>query len=196
MTGKTKWMALGCILGILVIAGYLLLGHSSQGSTLGQSVNAGIDNLLMTATRLSELPIFILLACAGVLAGGIAIVVTRFAESRGRVVWGRVASATCAAMLLIGLALLVDRKIGQLQTQMTDLRQKLGEQRMAMLGIVNDKSSPAPIAAAPGSNAPSVPALISQVPAAKPAPIVTPIVSAAARPSTPVKTSTPVAKVS
>ncbi len=187
MDRRAKWITIGSVLGLFVVGAYLVFGHRTEGTILGQSVNAAIDNLLMTGTLLLVLPVSILLALAGLLGTGLAILVGRYAEKMGRVIWGRVAMSGFAATVLIGLAVMVDRKIGRLQSEITDLREKLGQQRMLLLEATNDQAAPA-VAVAPATIQP----LQAATPLTPPAP---PVVAAKpaspAAPANPPATATP-----
>jgi hypothetical protein len=116
--------------GALVGLGIYLAAHSGNG-TEGQRFNAAIDNLLAAGNRVLELPLFMLLTGAALLAGAIALPLMRWGSKSGRITFTRTASAVVAGVLLFGLALLADHKIGALQDEVARLQKTINAERMA-----------------------------------------------------------------
>jgi hypothetical protein len=132
MTRNVKILLAGTTVVILAAAGFLLLQRGS-GTTLGQSINAGIDNLAATGIRLLELPLFMLLIPATFLGALAALPVLAWGTKSGRITTARVAAGALVALLLAGMTLVMDRKIGLLQSEIAELRGKLSQERMARL---------------------------------------------------------------
>jgi exopolysaccharide biosynthesis protein len=110
--------------------GLFLVTRRTTG-TAGQTVNAAIDNLLATGNRLLELPLFLLLAGAAILAAALALPLLRWGTKSGRITWSRTAVAVMAGLVLFGLALLADDKISRLQAKIADLHSQVNQLRMA-----------------------------------------------------------------
>jgi hypothetical protein len=116
---------------VVLIAGAVVWASRHAGSTtIGQSVNAAIDNLQAVAVRLLELPNFILLLWVAILGTGLAILLARFATTSRRVTYLRVGLIAAGLAILVGLALEADRKIARLQREVDKLRAQVLDQQM------------------------------------------------------------------
>jgi Phosphodiester glycosidase len=80
---------------------------------MGDQFNAWIDNLLAAATRLLELPLFMLLLAGALLAVGVA---AAFRRRRNRILIAE------AVLLFFAAAFAADRKIARLQDQLNQIR--------------------------------------------------------------------------
>src|SRR4051812_17624354 len=124
--------------------GWWILHRGTSSTSTGQTVNATIDNLLATGVRLLELPTTMLLAFAAILGAALAILVARFAMASRRVTVLRVVLPSLAAIIVFGLALSVDRNLHRMQGEVHSLRDKMHEQQMAMIDMLNSRGPAAP----------------------------------------------------
>jgi exopolysaccharide biosynthesis protein len=131
--------------------------------TLGERVNAWIDDLLAVANRLEELPLLVLIPVVALAAAGIVMAVGRLRGKR----WGRGAVAVMvAAGALVGLVV-VDRKIGHLEDRLNVVRAKAAADTTALLArLAERETAPVPVAAA-ATTAPA--AVAASAPATAPA---------------------------
>ena len=132
MSRNVRFLIAGASLAMLAGGGFLLIPHGT-GTTLGQSINAGIDNLAATGIRLLELPLIMLLIPAALLGALVALPILAWGTKSGQITAARVTVGALVALILGGMALVADRKMGILQTEIAELRGKLSQERMARL---------------------------------------------------------------
>jgi hypothetical protein len=137
---KSTVMAGAAAAAVLALGAFLGVVYRSGSGTMGQTVNAAIDDLAAAGARLLDLPVIMLLAAAGVLGAGLTILVARWGTTSRRVTFIRVAPGTLAGLMLFGLALAADRKMHNLQAEVNDLRARL--QDLQMTGL-EDRNRPA-----------------------------------------------------
>jgi len=101
-------------------------------SNTAETVNALIDNLVATGWRLLELPMFMLLPAGVVVAAAVAIILRRR--------WKQVAIVE-AALLLIALVFVADRKLARLQQQLDALRLQNASNTIQALASVSTRPS-------------------------------------------------------
>jgi hypothetical protein len=100
-------------------------------TTLGETVNGLIDDMLATGDRLLELPLFMLLAAVGVIGAFLALVIGRFTRKAGRPRLATVLLIVVAVLAAFAFTFTIDRKIAQLQRELGQLRTKLSADAMA-----------------------------------------------------------------
>ena len=105
---------------------------SQKSATIGQAVNAAIDNLLATANRILELPLFALLAFTA-LAGLVVMLVLRCLSRKFDWINLGVRRIVLAAIGVLLIVLVVDHKIARLEKQLRELRAKTNNDAMARL---------------------------------------------------------------
>ena len=105
---------------------------SDSGTTVGERVNAAIDNALAVTGRITELPIWTLLAGVFVVGGIIAFISRRLDRSGHFTAAGRVRTTGRVIGVLV-VALLIDRKLSRLQTEVDGLRAKVSGDALATI---------------------------------------------------------------
>jgi hypothetical protein len=151
----------------VVGAGVFVMARGSGGTT-GQFFNATIDNLKAVGERILELPMFMLLPGAAVLAGVMALPLLRWGTKSGRITWSRAGAAVIAGVGLFALALLADRKISGLQAEIADLRAELNQERMVLPGPAVAPTTLPAVASVPAPVDPPATVRAATVPAATP----------------------------
>src|SRR4051794_33009418 len=129
---RSQKIAIAILAAIVVgAAGYALIGRGHGESSLGQRVNAGIDDLQAAGVRVLDLPLFMLMAGVLVFAGVGVVLVEKVAF--GRRVLGRTGLAVVAVLLLMAVAIVADRRMVKLQGEALAERDRAGDaRRMAM----------------------------------------------------------------
>ena len=131
---KTRWTLLIVIFAITLSAclAWIVLAHrgdaSQRASTATEIVNAAIDDLVAVSDRLLELPLYLLLAAAGLVGAVVAFGIERRSPKRAL----RVLFVAGATVVLFGLALLADRRNMRLQDQSARLQDQIGTLRVKL----------------------------------------------------------------
>jgi hypothetical protein len=144
MSRKAKWIA-AVFGGMLCAVGAAAMLGRSSGSSLGQRVNAALDDAQAVGVRVMDLPLFMLLAGA-LVVGGVAAVLVEWLSGRGLKA-ARVGLVSLIVLALFGLAFTADRRVNRLENQISELRGKLTAQRMTMPDAEPQQSSLEPATA-------------------------------------------------
>jgi hypothetical protein len=104
-----------------------------SGRSLGETANAVIDNLLATGNRLLELPLLMLLGGIGVVAAALVLLLRLLCRKGRRRRLYQVLLAVLGALVVLGGAGIVDRKIVLLQDQVRQLRLRMNSDAAALL---------------------------------------------------------------
>jgi hypothetical protein len=122
-----------------------LFAPSNQATTLGERVNAFIDDLQATGQRLLDLPAVMLLVAGLGVGVALALVLGRFASKDRRPRLVRTAFVAIVTFLLLCLAWAADRKVVQLEREVHELRTRLAAVALASPAA---ESAAAPVAPA------------------------------------------------
>lgn len=108
-----------------------------SGATLGEKVNAIIDDVLAFGSRVVELPLLMLLPGIAVFSAALALAVGRLAGKNRRAAFKRAAWIAAALLLALAAALVVDRKVARLQGQLVELRTRTNADAARLLETVS-----------------------------------------------------------
>lgn len=134
---KIGLVVLGCVVGLLAL-GIVAWARANAGTTTGQAVNATIDNLKETGTRLTELPLILLLLGAAVVTTLLALPLMIWGTVSRRVTLARVLVSVMAGTALASLAIVADRKFNRMSAELNDMHRQMNHDRFSAMPMDDD----------------------------------------------------------
>jgi len=133
-----RWVIAAVLLPAALAAAAEPVNNSGPPSTTGEQVNAMIDNLLATGTRILELPLFMVLAVVVLLCALLALAGRQMVKGKRPQV-GRALLTAALLVVFLGGFFVVDRKISALQNQLRNLQAGAKADSVAMRGDLSQE---------------------------------------------------------
>ena len=109
----------------------------ASATTLAETFNGLIDNMLAAGGRILELPLSMFFGGFGLAGLGLAFAIRRYSLKGGRPEITRRLFVAEAALAVLAVAFVVDRKVTRLQTAVAELRSKTSADTAALLNTVS-----------------------------------------------------------